>query len=46
MLPLKSNDHEDLFIFIPQKKSYEELEEVLNSRRSYEKELELVKTQL
>lgn len=41
MIPMFSNDSDDLFIHIGQKtqNQNEELEELLNSRKTYEKEL-------
>lgn len=42
MIPMKSNDSDDLYIMVgqkAQKKPMEELEELLNARKTYEKEL-------
>ena len=46
MLKLTSNDHFDLVVHIAQKDAREELEEMLLTKRKYEKELELLKIQL
>lgn len=46
MLSFKPSDHHDLLVYMPQKQKYEELDVMLEMKRSYEKELMLVKEQL
>lgn len=45
-MKIQSNDHYDLMVYLPQKKGLEELDEMLTMKKTYEKELELLKNQL
>ena len=46
LLSLKPSDHHDLLNYLPQKQKFEELDAMLEMKRTYEKELGLVKEQL
>lgn len=46
LLTLKSNDHYDLMVFLPNKQNFEELDEMITMNKTFDKELKILKNQL